>query len=38
MTYYVKDLKTRKTIYKARTLEEAFEKLKDLGSGVIEIL
>ncbi len=38
MIYYIKDLKTKKVIDSAQSFEEALEKLKALGSGIIEIL
>ena len=38
MIYYVKDIKTKEIIEKAQSFDEALDKLKVLGEGIIEIL
>lgn len=38
MIFYIKDLQSKKIIDEAHTLEEALEKLKERGEGIIEIL
>lgn len=38
MIYYVKDMKTKEIIEKAQSFDEALDKLKALGEGIIEIL
>ena len=35
---YIKDIKNKEVIERVYTLNEAFDKLKVLGSGIIEIL
>ena len=38
MIFYIKDLRTKKIIDEANNFEEALEKLKERGEGIIEIL
>ncbi len=38
MMYYIRDMETGKIVDKAETLEEALEKLKERGSGILEIV
>lgn len=38
MIFYIKDLRTKEVIAKANSAEEAIEKLKALGEGIVEII
>ncbi len=38
MMYYIMDMETGEIVDKAETLEEALEKLKERGNGILEIV
>ena len=38
MIYYIRDMETGKIVDEAETLEEALKKLKERGSGILEIV